>query len=148
MSKKRVKASAWLGITAAPYTEIYLSVGEDASPPPLGSPDHKRTADAIIAGVRAESQRAAIHMDSVKRDAEYAADCESLVEEMMRTVDVLIRDRFGESYANRAGSLTYGEAMGEMDAAVDELPAAFRDAIREWRLSRPKARLSAPEIEG
>ena len=148
MARKRVKASAWLGITAAPYTGIYLSVGEGDSPPPLGSPDHKRTADAIIAGVRAESQRAAIHMDSVKRDAEYAADCESLVEEMMRSVDALIRDRFGESYAGRLGSLTYADAMAEADGAIDELPAAFRDAIREWRLNRPKARLAAPEIEG
>ena len=145
---KRVLASTWLGITGAPYNRVRLLIPDDARQPPPGSPDHKRLADAVIAGIRAENQRAAIHMDGEKVARAYDADAETLTLGYMEAVETLIRDRFGEALANRQSDtpMTFSEVMAEMDAAITEIPSAFREAIAEWRQSNPKARLNAPDI--
>ena len=145
--RRRMKASTWLGIGGEPYNRVYLTVAADAKPPPLGSPDHKRTVDAIIAGVRAENQRAAIHLDAQKAQADYDSDADALLEDLMRSVETLLRDRYGESFANGVGDMSFADAMLALDSAVAEIPSAFADGIREWRLNNPKARLNAPEIE-
>ncbi len=142
---KTVKASDALGIYEEPYLSV--RVAPPAEPLPLGSPHHKRMADAIISGVRSENQRRRLELESSALAAAYDADADGMVGSLMKGVEKLIRDNFGSSLANRVGDMTYEDAMLLMNAAIGEIPFAFRESLKAWESANPKARLSAPPIE-
>lgn len=141
---KRMKASVALGIYEPPYTDVFVDSEVGVLEP--GSLEHKRFASAIIDASRAETQRKAVYMQGQADKAAVDAEVADLVLTLMGSVETLLRDRYGESHANRVGDMTFADAMGELDVSVAEIPAVFRDGIREWRLANPSAKVDAPEI--
>ena len=141
---KKIKASVALGIYTPPFTETLVDAGAAGLTP--GSLEAKRFAESIIGAHRSDTQRKAIDAQARADRAQMNAEVADLVLTLMGSVETLLRDRYGESHANRVADLTFEDAMVLLDASVGEIPASFRDGIREWRLSNPGAKVEAPEI--